>query len=111
MGVVGIKVTEARGEVVGTLVVDDDDEILAMTSAGVLISTGARSISLQGRSASGVKVMSPDDDDHVASIALVSPAVEDDDAADGIDGSAEPDPTVSDPTVSGETEQDEPDPS
>ena len=42
-----------------------------------MIRTRADDISIQGRSASGVKVISPDDDDQVASIALVS--VEDDD--------------------------------
>ncbi|MEQ8841542.1 MAG: DNA gyrase subunit A [Acidimicrobiales bacterium] len=72
MGVVGIKITEDKGSVVGTLMVDDDDEILAMTSAGVLIRTPVENISQQGRTASGVRVMSPDADDSVASIALVT---------------------------------------
>jgi len=71
MGVRGIKVMAGRGEVVGTLIVEDDDEILAVTSNGVLIRTRVADISMQGRSASGVKVMSPDDDDVVASIALM----------------------------------------
>ncbi len=72
MGVVGIKVTPDRGSVVGTLVVDDDDEILAVTRNGVLIRTCVADISVQGRSASGVKVITPDDEDSVASIALMS---------------------------------------
>lgn len=76
-GVVGIKIVDEKGPVVGTLVVDDDDEVLAVTRQGVMIRTRADDISIQGRSASGVKVISPDDDDEVASIALVS--VEDDD--------------------------------
>ncbi len=93
MGVVGIKLTEDKGDVVGTLIVDDDDEILAMTSAGVLIRTRAEDISVQSRSASGVKVMSPDDDDEVASIALVT--IPEDDPDDELEGddvgeSAEP---------------------
>ena len=82
MGVVGIKIVDEKGPVVGTLVVDDDDEVLAVTRQGVMIRTRADDISIQGRSASGVKVISPDDDDQVASIALVS--VEDDD--EGEDG-------------------------
>ncbi|MEZ5246805.1 MAG: DNA gyrase subunit A [Acidimicrobiales bacterium] len=86
MGVVGIKISAEKGNVVGTLIVDDDDEILAMTSAGVLIRTRAEDISQQGRTASGVKVMSPDTDDAVASIALVRiETVADADAADGGD--------------------------
>ena len=82
MGVVGIKIVDEKGPVVGTLVVDNDDEVLAVTRQGVMIRTRADDISIQGRSASGVKVISPDDDDRVASIALVS--VEDDD--EGEDG-------------------------
>ncbi len=72
MGVVGIKITEEKGDVVGTLVVDDDDEILAVTRNGVLIRTPVEAISTQGRSASGVKVITPDDDDAVSSIALMT---------------------------------------
>ena len=71
MGVVGIKLTDEKGPVVGTLIVDDEDEVLAVTRQGVLIRTRAADISTQGRSASGVRVISPDDDDAVASIALV----------------------------------------
>ena len=84
MGVVGIKIVDEKGPVVGTLVVDDDDEVLAVTRQGVMIRTRSDDISIQGRSASGVKVISPDDDDQVASIALVS--VEDDDEVeDGVE--------------------------
>ena len=53
----------------GTLVVDDDDEVRGHPP-GRMIRTRADDISIQGRSASGVKVISPDDDDQVASIAL-----------------------------------------
>ena len=92
MGVVGIKIVDEKGPVVGTLVVDDDDEVLAVTRQGVMIRTRADDISIQGRSASGVKVISPDDDDQVASIALVS--VEDDEGEDGVeDDSATDDDT------------------
>ena len=80
MGVVGIKIVDEKGPVVGTLVVEDDDEVLAVTRQGVMIRTRAADISIQGRSASGVKVISPDDDDAVASIALVT--VDEDDAGE-----------------------------
>jgi DNA gyrase subunit A len=90
MGVVGIKIVDEKGPVVGTLVVDDDDEVLAVTRQGVMIRTRSDDISIQGRSASGVKVISPDDDDQVASIALVS--VEDDDEVeDGVEDGVEDD--------------------
>ena len=38
MGVVGIKIVDEKGPVVGTLVVDDDDEVLAVTRS-VMIRT------------------------------------------------------------------------
>jgi len=88
MGVRGIKVMAGRGEVVGTLIVEDEDEILAVTRNGVLIRTRAADISIQGRSASGVKVMSPDNDDVVASIALARVSEEEPDP-DEQDGSAD----------------------
>ena len=87
MGVVGIKILEEKGPVVGTLMVEDDDEILAVTRNGVLIRTRVEDISMQGRSASGVKIMTPDDDDVVASIALVHPDPEADDSL-AVDGEA-----------------------
>ena len=69
----------ASGKMV--VVVDDEDEILAVTRRGVLIRTPVADISMQGRAASGVKVISPDEGDQVASIALVTP--DDDDPAHG----------------------------
>jgi DNA gyrase subunit A len=73
MGVVGIKMTDERRTVVSAIVVDETDEILAVTSKGVLIRMVVGDISTQGRSATGVKVMSPDDDDKVVAVALVAP--------------------------------------
>ena len=83
MGVVGIKVVRGRGEVVGTLIVQAGDEILAVTSNGVMIRTEVDDISVQGRSASGVKVMSPDEGDRVVALAVVKddPVPTDDDDA------------------------------
>jgi DNA gyrase subunit A len=75
MGVVGIRISDEKGPVVGTLMVEEDDEMLAVTRNGVLIRTRVEDISTQGRTASGVKIITPDDDDIVASIALVTPDV------------------------------------
>ena len=78
-GVIGIKLTADKGPVVGALVVEDHDEILAVTVNGVVIRTPAEAISAQSRNASGVKVMNPDEGDVVASVVLVTP---DDDGLD-----------------------------
>ena len=75
LGVRGIRLEEDKGEVLGTLVVDPDDEILAVTRNGVVIRMPVSDVSVQSTSAAGVKVMSPDPDDEVVAIALVGDEV------------------------------------
>ena len=72
LGVRGIRLEEDKGEVLGTLVVDPDDEILAVTRNGVVIRIPVSGVSVQSTSAAGVKVMNPDPGDEVVAIALVS---------------------------------------
>ncbi len=76
LGMVGVRLVAGKGEVVGTLVVDPDDEILAVTLKGVVIRTPASDVSEQGRAAAGVKVMSPDPGDQVVAVALVSEEID-----------------------------------
>ena len=89
LGVRGIRLAEDKGEVLGTLVVDPDDEILAVTRNGVVIRIPVSGVSVQSTSAAGVKVMSPDPGDEVVAIALVGDEVNGDtdtDAASGQEG-------------------------
>ena len=85
-GVMGIRLTKDRGEVVGTLVVDPGDEILAVTREGVVIRIPVSDISVRGRLGMGVKVMSPDPDDEVVAIALVGDEVNGDSDPEGVPG-------------------------
>ncbi|MGD9497851.1 MAG: DNA gyrase subunit A [Armatimonadota bacterium] len=71
IGLITLKITERNGPVVGTEVVEDDDQIMCITSAGVLIRMPVSSIRRTGRSAQGVKVVSPDEGAHVCAIAKV----------------------------------------
>ena len=85
LGVIGIKLREEKGPVVGTLMVSDGDEVLAITGNGVVIRTPVADISVQGRSASGVKMMSPDPGDRVVAVESVSdlsPELSDPEAAE-----------------------------
>ena len=88
LGVRGIRLEEDKGEVLGTLVVDPDDEILAVTRNGVVIRIPVSGVSVQSTSAAGVKVMSPDDGDEVVAIALVGDEVNGDAGKDA-DGDRE----------------------
>ncbi len=70
-GVRGIKSTGKKGHVVAALMAGLDDEIVAVSSGGVTIRMEARSISSQGRDATGVRIMNIDEGQVVASVALI----------------------------------------
>ncbi len=71
LGVRGIKVVEGRGHVVGALVVGADDEVFVIGAGGTIIRVPVDSISIQGRSATGVRLMNLGDGDEVAAVAPV----------------------------------------
>lgn len=70
-GIKCYKITEKTGDVVGVKAVNEDDEIMMITTEGIIIRTGVKSISVLGRNTSGVKVMNVGEDVQVASIAKV----------------------------------------
>jgi DNA gyrase subunit A len=70
-GVRGIRLTAQRGRVVAAYMVGLDDDILVISSAGVMVRMQVREISSQGRDATGVRVMSLDRGQVVASVAPV----------------------------------------
>jgi DNA gyrase subunit A len=71
-GVRGIRLTAKRGRVVAAFMVSLDDEILLVSTGGVVIRTAVREIASQGRDATGVRVMNLDDGQAVAAVAAVS---------------------------------------
>jgi len=71
-GVRGIRLTASRGRVVAAFMAGLDDELLLVSTSGVLIRTAVREIASQGRDATGVRVMNLDDGDAVAAVAPVS---------------------------------------
>jgi DNA gyrase subunit A len=70
-GVLTIKLTEAKGGLAGALVVRPHQELVFISQNGMVQRTGVKGISQQGRSATGVRVMSPRDDDRVSAVALI----------------------------------------
>ena len=70
-GVIGIKLTGRKGEVVAAFMVGLDDEIVAVSSSGITIRMPVREISSQGRDATGVRVMNLDEGQTVAAVAPV----------------------------------------
>jgi DNA gyrase subunit A len=75
---------EKTGKVVGALVVNDDDEIMLITSEGIVIRLRADEVSVLKRATQGVKIMNVDDDAKIVSMAkLISSGDDDDDNDDG----------------------------
>ena len=68
-GVRGIRLTAKRGRVVAAFMVGIGDEIILVSSGGVVIRTAVREIASQGRDATGVRLMNLDDGDTVAAVA------------------------------------------
>ena len=63
--------TAQRGRVVAAFMVGLEDEILVISSAGVMMRMAVRGISSQGRDATGVRLVSLDAGQVVASVAPV----------------------------------------
>ncbi|MCM1086529.1 MAG: DNA gyrase subunit A [Muribaculaceae bacterium] len=76
-GVKCYKITEKTGNVVGVKAVNDDHEIMMITTEGVIIQLRMEDISTLGRITSGVKMMNLEDDVKVAKIAKVREKVSD----------------------------------
>ena len=70
-GVKCYKIVEKTGLVIGAKSVNDNNEIMLITKAGIIIRMAVESISILGRITSGVKLMNVDGDNVIAKIAKV----------------------------------------
>src|SRR5580698_8167141 len=68
-GVLTARIVDSRGELVGALMVDPDDEVFAITSSGGVIRTSAGEVKLSGRQTMGVRLMNLASGDSVVAIA------------------------------------------
>ncbi len=59
------------GELIGAMVVDDEDEVLLINSNGIIIRIKAGDVSRLGRATQGVKIMKVSDDTEIISMAKV----------------------------------------
>ena len=68
-GVIAMKLTPKTADLVGVVIVDEDKDLMALTSNGKMIRVDMETIRKAGRNTSGVKVVSVEGSDIVASIA------------------------------------------
>ena len=86
MGVISIQTSERNGNVVGAVLVKDDDEMMLISSRGTLVRTRINEISIVGRNTQGVRLINLGDGEQLVSIDricdLQTPDIEGE-AADG----------------------------
>lgn len=71
LGVVNIKTTERNGQVVSVLGVEETEEIMLMTSGGMMVRTRVSDVSLIGRNTQGVKLITTKEDQTLVAVALL----------------------------------------
>ena len=68
-GVLTLKITDRTGKVAAARVVHPDEELMIISTNGIMIRTTLRQVRVTGRAAQGVRIMDVDKGDTVASIA------------------------------------------
>ncbi len=103
LGMIAIQASERNGALVGAVLVDDHDEVMLISTGGVLIRTAVAQIREQGRSTQGVTLIALSEGEKLAGIERI---VERDDEGNGGNGSGEAEPPVvpvEDPAPQGPT--------
>ncbi|MBE9137897.1 DNA gyrase subunit A [Nodosilinea sp. LEGE 07088] len=96
LGLMAIKFRSDDDTLAALLVVGEGDELMLVTNRGIIIRQRVNDISIQSRPATGVRLQRLDNDDAIAAVAVVPPALQEDDetedeatAEEGVDGAPE----------------------
>jgi len=76
-GMIAIQTTERNGKVIGAVLVGDEDEIMLISTGGVLIRTRVKQIREMGRSTQGVRLIDLDEGTKLAGVERVAEKEED----------------------------------
>ena len=89
-GVIAIASSERNGKVVGAKLVKDDDEVMLITTGGVLIRTRVSEIRELGRATQGVTLISLDKGEKLAGLEKVVEAdgPDDEEGVEGVEGNS-----------------------
>jgi len=82
-GVITVKTNEKVGKLISMMEVVDGDELVIITTYGMVIKQGIKDIRVMGRNTQGVRVIRLNENDSIADIAKV---VRDDDNLEGLEG-------------------------
>jgi DNA gyrase subunit A len=73
-GTIAMKFRSSSDQLVAVRIVNAEEELMIVTSRGIIIRQVVDAISLQSRTAMGVRVQRLDEDDAIAAVALVPPS-------------------------------------
>lgn len=71
-GVIAIQTNERNGDLVAAIRIEDDDELILITNGGTLVRTRVAEVSVSGRTAQGVKLISLGNDEKLVGIEKVA---------------------------------------
>ena len=71
-GVINIKTTERNGEVVALKAVEDDDELMMITSKGIMLRTNLDAVREIGRATQGVRLIRIDEGDKLVAVTRIA---------------------------------------
>ncbi|TYP75329.1 DNA gyrase subunit A [Paenibacillus methanolicus] len=91
-GIKTLNVTEKNGTVVALKVVQNDEDLMIMTSSGTMIRTSMDGINTMGRNTVGVKLIHIREDDSVATVTRVARSEEEDEESESTEESGESTP-------------------
>jgi len=103
-GVISVQTTDRNGDVTGAELVQDDDEMMLITSGGTLVRTRIDEVSVMGRNTQGVRLIRLNEDEQLTGIECI-PNIQTDSLTDIVEGeTVEPETDLTDPDVSGSEE-------
>ena len=71
-GVISVQTTDRNGDVTGAELVQDDDEMMLITSGGTLVRTKVEEVSVMGRNTQGVRLIRLGDDEQLTGMARIA---------------------------------------
>ncbi len=72
-GVINIRISDRNGPVVAVKAVQDDDELMLITSGGIMLRTDLSAVRSIGRATQGVKIIRVDEGDRLVAVAKIAP--------------------------------------
>lgn len=88
-GVIDIKTTERNGEVIGGVLVSDEDEMMLISNGGTLVRTAVGELSILGRNTQGVRLIRLDEGEQLSQLARVDALEVDEEPSDAaVEGEA-----------------------